>query len=182
MAQTRIQRITLQELPRYREGLAALLRDAVAHGASVGFMADLDDAQALAWVDGLQADLNNDSLLIWVIIDDAQQVLASVQLSLCQKPNGQNRAEVQKLMVLHRARQQGLGRQLMAALEQQARQRQRGLLYLDTEAQSHAESFYQALGYHRVGEIPDYCASPDGRLSATALYYKQLPMDPIEGQ
>ncbi len=168
-----LRRVTLDSFAHYRQGLAALLLDAVQHGASIGFMVDLNETQALAWVDELKAGIASASLLLWVVVEN-EQVLASVQLALCQKPNGLNRAEVQKLMVLHRARQRGLGRQLIAALEQTAMQQQRGLLHLDTEAQSPAEAFYRSLGYQRVGELPDYCATPEGRYRPTAIYFKTL--------
>ena len=62
----------------------------------------------------------------------------------------------------------------MSALELGARQHKRGLLYLDTEAGSEAEAFYRAMGYTRVGELPDYCQSPDGTYTPTAIYYKLL--------
>ena len=46
---------------------------------------------------------------------------ASVQLALCQKANGLNRAEVQKLLVHSSAHRHGLGQQLMNTLELAAR-------------------------------------------------------------
>ena len=101
-------------------------------------------------------------------------MLASVQLSLCQKANGLNRAEVQKLLVLKPARRRGLAAQLMNALEQAAHQHKRGMLYLDTEAGSPAEKFYRSMDYHLAGKIPDYACNPDGEYKATALYYKLL--------
>jgi len=112
-------------------------------------------------------------VLLWVVVKD-EQVQASVQLTLCQKANGLNRAEVQKLLVREHARRRGLGQQLMNALEQAALQHKRGMLYLDTEAGSVAEDFYKALGYTRAGEIPDYACDPSGRYKPTALYYKIL--------
>jgi acetyltransferase len=95
-------------------------------------------------------------------------------LALCLKANGLNRAEVQKLLVHSEARRRGLGQQLMAALELSARQYKRGLLYLDTEAGSGAEAFYQSLRYTKIGELPNYCQSPDGRYTPTAIYFKTL--------
>lgn len=90
------------------------------------------------------------------------------------KTNGLNRAEVQKLLVHSEARRRGLGQQLMNALELSAHQHKRGLLYLDTEAGSDAEAFYQSLRYTKIGELPNYCQSPDGRYSPTAIYFKTL--------
>lgn len=121
----------------------------------------------------MHAQLEQGSLLLWVLVEN-HRVLASVQLALCQKTNGLNRAEVQKLLVLHEVRRRGLGQLLIHALEQGAREQKRGLLHLDTEAGSPAENFYSALGYTRVGELPNYCRSPDGHYSPTAIYFKTL--------
>ncbi|QXI29118.1 GNAT family N-acetyltransferase [Pseudomonas vanderleydeniana] len=173
MNAAQLRRVTHESFAHYRQGLIELLLDAVEHGASVGFMADLDAGQARAYFDGVQAALDNGGLLLWVVVRD-ERVLASVQLQLCQKPNGLNRAEVQKLLVRGEARRHGLGQQLMQAVEQAAREQRRGLLYLDTQAGSDAEAFYRALGYHRVGELPDYCTTPDGQHHPTAIYFKTL--------
>lgn len=174
MNAAQLRRVNAESFAHYRRGLIALLLDAVEHGASIGFLADFDEAQAHTYINSVQADLEHGSLLLWVVVDNDEQVLASVQLGLCQKANGRNRAEVQKLLVLHQARRRGLGQQLMSALELAARQHQRGLLYLDTEAGSAAEAFYQALGYTRVGELPNYCQNPAGHYAPTAIYFKTL--------
>jgi len=165
--------VTAQTFAQYREDLITLLIDAVRHGASVGFMDDLDLPQASRYFNEVHTQLEQGSLLLWVLVED-QRVLASVQLALCQKSNALNRAEVQKLLVLNEVRRRGLGQVLIHALEQGARQQKRGLLHLDTEAGSPAENFYSALGYTRVGELPNYCRSPNGHYSPTAIYYKTL--------
>ncbi|PMU19360.1 MULTISPECIES: N-acetyltransferase [unclassified Pseudomonas] len=168
-----LRRVNAESFAHYRPGLIELLLDAVKHGASVGFMADFDEAQASAYLNGVQASLTDGSLLLWVVVRD-EHVIASVQLALCMKANGLNRAEVQKLLVHSEARRRGLGQQLMSALELSARQYKRGLLYLDTEAGSGAEAFYQSLRYTKIGELPNYCQSPDGRYTPTAIYFKTL--------
>ena len=173
MSHEQVLQVTPHTFNDYREGLITLLVDAVHHGASVGFMSDLDVPQASAYFCEVLSQLEQGSLLLWVLIED-QRVLASVQLALCQKANGLNRAEVQKLLVLNEARRRGLGQVLIQALEHGARQHKRGLLHLDTEAGSPAENFYSALGYTRVGELPNYCRSPDGHYSPTAIYFKTL--------
>ncbi|OZY33403.1 GNAT family N-acetyltransferase [Pseudomonas lundensis] len=173
MSHEQVLHVTPHTFNDYREGLITLLVDAVHHGASVGFMSDLDVPQASAYFCEVLSQLEHGSLLLWVLVED-QRVLASVQLALCQKANGLNRAEVQKLLVLNEARRRGLGQVLIQALEHGARQHKRGLLHLDTEAGSPAENFYSALGYTRVGELPNYCRSPDGHYSPTAIYFKTL--------
>lgn len=173
MNAAQLRRVNAESFAHYRQGLIDLLLDAVGYGASVGFMADLDAAQARAYFDEVQDNVNKGSVLLWVVVKD-EEVLASVQLGLCQKANGLNRAEVQKLLVRETARRRGLGQQLMNALELEAPKYKRGMLYLDTEAGSPAEDFYKALGYTRAGEIPDYACDPFGTYRATALYYKIL--------
>ncbi|MGZ0714449.1 GNAT family N-acetyltransferase [Pseudomonas palleroniana] len=173
MSATHLRRVNAESFAHYRLGLIELLLDAVKHGASVGFMADFDEAQARAYLSGVQASIEEGSLLLWVVVRE-ERVIASVQLALCQKANGLNRAEVQKLLVHSGARRHGLGQQLMQTLELAARQHKRGLLYLDTEAGSAAEAFYQAQRYTKLGELPDYCQSPDGRYTPTAIYFKTL--------
>lgn len=173
MSAAQLRRVNAESFAHYRQGLIELLLDAVQHGASVGFMADFDASQARAYWNGVHASIEDASLLLWVVVRD-EQVQACVQLALCQKANGLNRAEVQKLLVHSTARRHGLGQQLMSTLEHAARQLKRGLLYLDTEAGSGAEAFYQALRYTKLGELPDYCQSPDGRYTPTAIYFKTL--------
>ena len=166
-----IERLAAADFEQYRPQLIWLLLDAVAHGASVGFLADLDDTEASAYFDQVLDGLRDGSQLLWVALD-GEQVLGSVQLGLCQKRNGLNRAEVQKLLVHSAARRRGIARALMQRLEQEAAELQRGLLYLDTEAGSDAEPFYQNLGYTGIGGLPDYACGPDGIYRANAIYYK----------
>jgi len=153
--------------------LRALLFDAVAHGASVGFVMPLPDALADAYWADVAGAVEAGSRIVLVAWRE-HVLVGTVQLDLCMKPNGSNRAEVQKLLVHSGARRAGVGSILMEALEVQALALRRGLLFLDTEAGSGAEALYQRLGYTRVGELPEYCATPDGAWRATAIYYKTL--------
>ncbi|MCL2895933.1 GNAT family N-acetyltransferase [Brenneria tiliae] len=165
--------LNVATLPVYRGELANLLIDAVAKGASVGFQTPLSHEAAESYFHGLRPSIAKGERMLW-IARDAEGVVGSVQLELCQKSNGQNRAEIQKLLVHSRARRMGIGRRLMQNLEKAALQQQRGLLYLDTQAGSPAEMFYRSLGYRYLGELPDYASTPDGYYHPTAIYYKRL--------
>jgi len=79
-----------------------------------------------------------------------------------------------KLLVDRKARRQGLGRRLMAAVEEMARDEGRTLLVLDTRQGEPSEEFYGALGYRRAGVIPNFAESADGTLHSTVLFYKEL--------
>ena len=153
-------------------GLVTVLQDAVAHGASVGFLAPLDNAPAwdywLSVMDKLAGDI-----FCWVAMD-GQQVVGTVQLDPCRKENGRHRGEVCKLLTLSSRRRQGVAVRLLTMLEREARLRGITTLFLDTEAQSAAEQFYQAQGWTRTAEIPAYALSTQGDLCATVFYYKLL--------
>ncbi len=167
MNHAQLRRVTAESFAHYRHGLAQLLFDTVHDGASVGFMADLDMEQAYAWCDGLKADIAAGNLLLWVVRPKKRTYWPARNCRCARRPN-------EKLMVLPEARGRGLGRQLMDEVEQAAVKHKRGLLHLDTEAGSTAEAFYRSLAYNRVGELPDYCATPDGRYRPTAIYFKTL--------
>jgi ribosomal protein S18 acetylase RimI-like enzyme len=156
-----------------RAGLITLLRDAVAGGASVGFLNPLTEAAAGAYWDGVFADVDSRDRLLFVI-RDGDQVLGSVQLAIPPKPNARHRAEVEKLLVHTSARRRGLGTALMRAVEDAAIRLGRSLLVLDTRAGDPAGRLYEGLGYVRAGVIPGYALSPAGRPQATAIYYRDL--------
>jgi acetyltransferase len=153
--------------------MSALLIDCVRHGASVGFLRTIDAAEAHAYWDAVGAAMDAGSRIL-LIAEEEGQVLGTVQLDCCLKPNGVNRAEIQKLVVHTSARRRGIAAALIAKAEDVARENGRGLLYLDTEADSPAEAFYRAQGYTCIGGLPDYACSPDGEWRANAIYYKTL--------
>jgi GNAT superfamily N-acetyltransferase len=156
------------------EGLIELLRDAVEGGASVGCLSPLKREAAEAFWRDMLREVESSSRVLLIATTEEGDVAGAVQLALGQKENGRHRAEVQKLLVHSRYRNQGLGRCLMEAIEIEARQRALALLVLDTIEGEVAEQLYLKLGYVRVGEIPDYASFPDGRLWATVIFYKLL--------
>lgn len=152
--------------------LCVLLQDCVDDGASVGFLAPLSHADASDYWRGILLSLGT-HLKMWIAEDDTG-VVGTVQLALSPRQNGKHRAEVQKLSVLRTHRGRGIAQALMTRMESFARANGLSLLVLDTEASSGAEALYTLMGWHRVGEIPDYGARPDGVLRPTAVYYKRL--------
>ena len=151
--------------------LADVLLDAVADGASIGFLADTDAGAATDW--WLRA-LRADDTLTWVARLDGA-VVGVVQLRLVAYPNGRHRADVAKLLVHRRARGLGISSRLMASLEAEALRLRRWLLLLDTETGSLAEHLYEKWGWQRVGIVEDHAAVPDGELRATTFFSKALP-------
>ncbi|MEV0681918.1 GNAT family N-acetyltransferase [Actinosynnema sp. NPDC050436] len=155
------------------EELADVLVDAVADGASVGFLAPLPRPHAVSWWRARAAAVANGVLAVWVARVDGR-VEGTVQVGFSSTQNGAHRAEVAKLMVLRRSRGAGLGRDLLAAAEKGAADRGASLLTLDTETGSPAEALYRAAGWTEVGVIPDYSSAPTGGLRPTTLFYKKV--------
>jgi GNAT superfamily N-acetyltransferase len=153
--------------------LVELLRDAVASGASVGFLPPLSDLQANDYWHGVVAAVRG-PLRILLIARDGGRLVGAVQLDLAGRANGSHRAEVAKLLVHTASRRQGIGRALMQALEGIAGSIGRTTLVLDTRAGDPSERLYLNLGYIRAGLIPEYARSADGYLHTTAFFYKLL--------
>ncbi|CRK58413.1 GCN5-related N-acetyltransferase [Alloactinosynnema sp. L-07] len=157
----RIERASAQDV----DGLADVLLDCVAGGASVGFLDTLTQAEAVAWWSGALAQPDT---LTWVARDGGR-VVGAVRLLLVANPNGTHRAEVAKLLVHRDARGRGCAGKLLDALEEAARELNRTLLILDTHTGSPAEGLYERRGWKRVGTVEDYATTPDGGLIATTF-------------
>jgi GNAT superfamily N-acetyltransferase len=170
---TGIRRITEAEARSRLPAFAALLSDAVDHGASVGFLRPMDAAIARGyWNEALASVAAGTRILL--VAEDGPEIVGTAQLDLATKPNGRHRAEVQKVLVLARCRRQGIARQLMDALEREALAASRSLLVLDTESRSGAEPFYEALGWIRCGSIPGFALSADGVPTPNVIYHKVI--------
>ncbi|MFI8890181.1 GNAT family N-acetyltransferase [Streptomyces paradoxus] len=154
--------------------LAELLTGTVNGGASVGFLAPLSRADALAWWEERAVDVAAGRLVVWAALDGGR-VLGTVSLAFPGKANSRHRAELVKLMVHPDARGRGLGRGLLTTAEEAAAAAGVTLLHLDTETGSPAEHLYRSAGWTPVGAIPDYAADPGGVLRPTTIYYKHVP-------
>ncbi|MCI1189071.1 GNAT family N-acetyltransferase [Hymenobacter sp. DH14] len=155
--------------------LYELLRDAVDSGASVGFLPPLPAAEADEYWQSVVAAIEAGHRVLLVAEQSGTgELLGTVQLDLATRPNSLLRAEVSKLLVHTQARRRGVARQLLEALEAQARQLGRSTLVLDTRHGDGAEVLYQNMGYQFVGAIPAYFINHDGLPHATAVYYKLL--------
>jgi acetyltransferase len=79
-----------------------------------------------------------------------------------------------RVVVRGDAQRQGVGRELMRALEAEAVAGGITLLWLTTHDGTAACAFYESLGYVRLGVMPDYSRRPDGELWPSAFYYRLL--------
>jgi GNAT superfamily N-acetyltransferase len=161
--------------------LAAILADAVAGGASVGFLLPFSSDDAAAWWRSLDGDVARGNVIV-ILARLEGRLVGTAQLRLAQLPNARHRAEVAKVLVHRSARRRGIATALMREIERIAVADGRTLLVLDTIADSEAEPLYMKLGWKRAAEIPRYAGMPDGELRATVIFYRDLAVkDPGTG-
>lgn len=171
---TVIQRLDAQAAARQVEALADVLIDCVEGGASVGFMWPLPREKALAFWRKVAEGVAAGERVLMVAHDAAGRIVGTVQLLLAMPDNQPHRADVAKMLVHRRARRQGVARQLLAALDAQARAERRSVLVLDTVTGGAAERLYESAGWQRVGVVPRYALMPDGAYCGTTFFHKQL--------
>jgi ribosomal protein S18 acetylase RimI-like enzyme len=153
--------------------LSAILIEAVAHGASVTFMDPLEPDIARAfWAESLaRAEAGTRVVLgAW----DGDVLTATVTLELATPRNQRHRGEIAKLITAVAYRGRGIARALMIEAERVAALHDRTLVVLDTAEDGGAAPLYDALGYERVGVIPDYALKPQGGLTGSIFMYKRV--------
>ncbi len=153
--------------------LAVILADAVAHGASVNFLAGFTAGEAAAFWRGQLPGIADGSRHL-LAADDGTALIGTVVLTKAPQPNQPHRADVGKMLVLERARRRGLGRRLLAAVEALAASQALTLPQLDTQTGSAAEGLYATSGWTRFGVVPGHALTPDGTPAETSFFYKQL--------
>jgi ribosomal protein S18 acetylase RimI-like enzyme len=170
----RIQSLTAAEAREVVNDLTSILQDTVASGVSLGFMTPLDESALRRYWQNAIAQVEAGARVLLVARAEDGSLVGSAQLNLTTTPNGRHRAEVQKVCVLRSARGQGIGTQLMLAIEEEARAAGRKLLVLDTRKDSVAERLYRRLGYQEVGVIPGHARTVDGSMVTSVFFYRTL--------
>ena len=171
MSAVAIRALTPAEIDAAAGDLADVLLDCIAGGASISFMADYCRDQALAFWRGVAASAAQSDRVLLVAEDDIG-IVGTVQLIPTQIDNQPHRADVAKMLVHRRARRQGVGERLMAAIEAEAVRLGRTLLMLDTVTGSAGDRLYRRCGWIPVGVVPDFALYPDGRLCDATFFYK----------
>lgn len=154
-------------------GLAELVLDAVAGGSSINFLADVTVEQATAWWEARAGSVATGQISPFVALLNGR-IVGSTLLRRSANPNSPHRAEIGKVIVARAARRRGIGRALMQAAEDRARQDGRWMLVLDTVAGSAADELYRSMGWQVTGTVPDYALHPDGHPEAATFFWKDL--------
>jgi ribosomal protein S18 acetylase RimI-like enzyme len=171
--QIEILRLEAAEAREQLDGLAAVLVDCVAGGASVSYMAPFSHEQARDAFEAVAAEVEQGRRLLLAAFADGELV-GTVQVILALPPNQPHRGEIAKLLVHRSARGRGIAQRLMEQAESEARAAGRTLLVLDAVTGGDAARLYERLGWTRVGVIPSYALYPDGRPCDTTIFFKAL--------
>jgi GNAT superfamily N-acetyltransferase len=171
--QVEVRRLGATEVRAQLDGLAGVLADCVAGGASVSYMAPFSHEDARAVFEAVAAEVEQSRRLVLAAFADGTLV-GTVQVVLAAPPNQPHRAEIAKLLVHRSARRRGLAQLLMERAEAEARVEGKTLLVLDTVTGDGAERLYERLGWTKVGVIPGYALYPDGRPCDTTVFWKSL--------
>jgi len=173
----RVRTIEPAEARRLLPVFSDLLVDAVAHGASVNFMAGFSLAEAEAyWRRQIEAFAGGDRL--WLVAEQDGEIAGMVMCLLAWQPNQPHRGEVSKMLVHSSRRRQGVGAELMQAVEAAALAAGRTLLVLDTAAGGAGERLYRRMGWTPFGAVPDFAYDTGGRPETAVFFYKRLASTP----
>ena len=153
--------------------LADILVDAVAHGASVNFLAGFSREDGVEFWQGQMAGVEAGGRVL-LVAEAEGRIVGTVVVTFAPQPNGPHRAEIGKMLVHSSQRRRGLGGKLLQAAEAVVRASGRTLAHLDTETGSAGEALYRAHGWTEFGVMPGHSLTPDGTLASATFFYKQV--------
>lgn len=153
--------------------LAQLLLDAHASGMALGLAAPLTGAAARdAYLQTAGRLAPGERALLAAF--DGDELVGAVQLDRAQAGNGRHRGELRRLVVRSDRRGSGIGRALVEAAVEHARENGLTLLWLSTHQGTAAERFYEQLGWSRSGVVEGWATLPDGTLASNSFFYLRL--------
>jgi GNAT superfamily N-acetyltransferase len=171
--QVEIRLLDAAEAHAQLDGLAAVLVDCVAGGASVSYLAPFSHEEARGAFEAVATEVEQGRRLLLGAFAEGRLV-GTVQVILALPPNQPHRGEIAKLLVHRSARKRGIAQRLMEHAESEALAAGKTLLVLDTVTGDNAERLYTRLGWTRVGVIPGYALYPDGSPCDTTVFWKAL--------
>jgi len=171
-----IRSLSPAELAADLVALVTLLKNAVDGGAGLGFVPPLSDSEGRAYWLSICPELQAGSRLLLGAYAGGR-IVGTGQLMLARWSSSQHRAEVQKLLVDSAHRGQGVGKLLIIALHDAARQLNRSLIVLNTRRGQPTVRFYKQLGYREAGVIPGFSRNvTTGERRDTMILYQELAL------
>jgi ribosomal protein S18 acetylase RimI-like enzyme len=151
----------------------AVVVDVVGSGGAVGWTTPPDRPASDAWLRGL---FDEGGALVVARVDGRISALGT--WSRLPAEVLAHNGEIRRVMVHRRARGLGLGRQITAALIEDARHVGIEHLLCDVRGNNHAAiALYLSLGFREYGRLPDFLAVGPHRFDRVRLFLS-LQMDP----
>ncbi|MGQ0586347.1 MAG: ribosomal protein S18-alanine N-acetyltransferase [Gammaproteobacteria bacterium] len=124
-------------------------------------------AYAFPWTDGIFRDCLKVGYSAWIVTSPSDEVLAYAVMSMAV-----GEAHVLNLCVEPAYHQQGIGRFLLAHLQQVARAAGMDIMLLEVrKSNAAAIALYQGMGFHKLGVRKSYYPARDGSEDALLLGY-----------
>jgi GNAT superfamily N-acetyltransferase len=136
-----------------RAELLACWTDVTNAGGSVGFVPPVTEADLAPYLDAVVERVHQGRELIALLRVDGE-VAGFAVLSLPVSPLRRHWATVLRVQVRPELQGKGLGRVLMAGVQEIARERGLEFLHLTARGGTGLEAFYQELGYREFGRMP----------------------------
>lgn len=168
-----IRLLTAAEVREHLDGLATVLHETVAAGASIRFLYPFSHDDARAVFETVAAEVEQGRRVLLAAFAGGEAV-GTVQVVPATQPNSPHRGDIVQLLVHPLARRRGIAAQLMACAEEEAKAEGLTLLVLDTATGDPAELLYEQLGWTALGVIPNYALYPDGRRCDATFFWKAL--------
>ncbi|GAB3590969.1 hypothetical protein GCM10027446_07450 [Angustibacter peucedani] len=146
-----------------RAEVVALLRQAVAEGAALGWVDPPPADEVEQLLADVRAGLTSGAAGVAVEVVEGQ-VVGFGYWRRYARPTHAPQADLERVVVSAAHRGQGLGRRLVTALVAQAAAAGVETLTLDVRGDNHgAITLYEQLGFRRYGHLPDFVAVGDAR-------------------
>ncbi len=153
-----------------RKAVHRVLHDVVADGGAVGYLEPPDRTQTDAWLDGVLADTRRrDGAIVLASVDGVVQAMGTWRRE--RSPVFRTSAEVAKVMAHPDARGLGLGRRVVSALVDDARDTDLELLTLGVRGNNHGTiQLYEELGFREYGRLPNRIVVGDDRFDDVKMF------------
>lgn len=165
-----IRRLAAAEVLAHKEEFAALLRDAVEDGGTVGFILPVTDDKLDRYWAGVAREMEAGERELLAALEDGK-VIASMQISYSKVESTRHRADLQKLIVHSSERRRGIARALLVHALESMHALGLVMYTITTFHGGPAESLVRSLLFTRYGVMPHYGLTPDGKLHDASMHY-----------
>ncbi|MGI8751700.1 MAG: GNAT family N-acetyltransferase [Acidimicrobiales bacterium] len=156
--------------PELAEGVHRIIHAVVSLGGAVGWLAPPGRDETDRWLAGVTSEVaSGDGALCVATLDSVPQAIGAWRRG--PRPVFANMAKITKIMAHPEARGRSLGREVTAALIDDAREAAIETLSLGVRGNNHlAIALYESLGFEVYGRLPNVLGVGDDRFDEVRMY------------